>query len=59
MPLGKNSRDMQTKLDGHLKDVSRLESKKLPQKEKRAEVQRAEKRHTAIAEEDAKYRSKW
>jgi len=58
MSPGKDLRDMQTKLAGHPKDFRHLKPKELPQTQKRSEVRRAEGKHTAVAEERAKYRSR-
>jgi len=58
MSPGKDLRDMQTKLAGHPKDFPHLNLLELPQTEKRSEVRRAEKKHTAVAEERGKYRSR-
>jgi hypothetical protein len=58
MSPGKNLRDVDTKLTGHPKDFSHWKSKELSPTQKRSEVRRAQGRHTAVAEERAKYRSR-
>ena len=58
MSPGKNLRDMQTKLAGHPKDFPQLKSKELPQTQRSSEVRQAQGKHTAVAEERAKYRSR-
>ena len=58
MSAGKNLRDVHTKLTGHPKGFRHLKSKELQQTQKRSEVRRAEGKHTAVAEELAKYRSR-
>ncbi len=55
---GENLRDIQTKLPWHAKNLCHLKSKELQQTQKRSEVRRAEGKHTAVAEERAKYRSR-
>ena len=55
---GKNLRDVRTKLTGHPKDFRHLKPKELPQTQKRSEERRAEGKHTAVAEERAKYHSR-
>ena len=54
----KNLRDVATKLMGHPKAVRHLKSKELPQTQKGSEERRAEGKHTAVAEERAKYHSR-
>jgi hypothetical protein len=58
MSPGKDLRDIKTKLAGHPKDFPRLKSKDLPPTQKSSEVRRAQGKHTAVAEERAKYRSR-
>ena len=55
---GKNLRDVHTKLTGHPKGFRHLKSKELPQTQERSEVRRAEGKHTAVAEERTRYRSR-
>jgi hypothetical protein len=58
MSPGKDLRDMLAQLPGHPKGFSRLKSKELPPTQKSPEVRRAQGKHTAVAEERAKYRSR-
>ena len=58
MSSGKNLRDVHTKLTGHPKGFRHLKSKELPPTQKSSEVRRAQGKHTAVAEERAKYRSR-
>ena len=54
----KKMQDMREELTGGSKDLSRMELKKLPQVRNNLEAPRAAGKHTAVAEERAKYRSR-
>jgi len=54
----KMMREMQVELTRHSKDYSHLELKKLLQAQKNLAIQRAEGKHTAVAENRAKYGSR-